>query len=71
MTVSFLLRLVPEELRRGHLVGRLRVVATGEERLFRDAAELACAAADVLDASVPASREPRPAGTGDAGSRIR
>ncbi len=48
MTVSFLLRLVPDELRRGQLVGRLRVVATGEERTFRNAGELAIAAADVL-----------------------
>ncbi len=48
MTISILLRLVPDELRRGNLVGRLRVVATGEERLFRDTDELAAAAADVL-----------------------
>jgi hypothetical protein len=52
MTVSILLRLLPDELRAGRLVGRLRIVSTGEERRFKDAAELmevACAALDTAD----------------------
>lgn len=70
MTVSFLLRLVPDELRRGQLVGRLRVVATGEERVFRDAAELASAAGDALAATgdQPTEAPDRPAQKGAGGS---
>jgi hypothetical protein len=68
MTRSFVLRLVPGELAHGRLVGRLRVVATGEERLFRDARELAVVAADLLrDADGAGLRSRGPAGPPTAG----
>lgn len=58
MTVSILLRLLPEELRAGRLVGRLRIVSTGEVRRFRDAAELAEAARAALDTADPGRHVP-------------
>jgi hypothetical protein len=62
MTISILLRLLPDELRSGRLVGRLRIVSTGEERRFKDAAELA----DIARAALAESAgSPHPAGTPD------
>jgi hypothetical protein len=40
MTVSVLLRLVPESLRAGAIVGEAELVETGERALVRDVAEL-------------------------------
>jgi lipase chaperone LimK len=40
MPVSFVLRLVPESLSEGQIVGRIEVVGTGEQASLRNAREL-------------------------------
>ena len=40
MTVSVVLRLIPDELRSGKIVGEAEVVATGERQIIRSMAEL-------------------------------
>ena len=58
MSVSFVLRLVPDELARGELVGQVEDVASGRVALFRGSAELVTFCASGL-AVLPQSRTER------------
>ena len=48
MLVSYVLRLVPEELAAGRLIGEVEAVASGERRAVHGAAELQAFCTEVL-----------------------